>query len=122
MKREEAGLIAFAREQNLPFVTYSSDELLRIEGDFTESAFVRQVTGVGNVCERSAILGASQFAEMAESQKKIRENQESSKDKECNHDNYDAQKKVELVIRKTACNGVTVAVARADLSILPVCK
>lgn len=122
LKREEAGLIAFAREQNLPFVTYSSDELLRIEGDFTESAFVRQVTGVGNVCERSAILGASQFAEMAESQKKIRENQESSKDKECNHDNYDAQKKVELVIRKTACNGVTVAVARADLSILPVCK
>ena len=28
------------------------------EGGFSESAFVRQITGVGNVCERSALLAA----------------------------------------------------------------
>lgn len=137
LKREEAGLIAFANEQNLPFVTYSAEELLAVEGDFTESSFVRQVTGVGNVCERSAILGASQFAEIAGSQKKRRanqegrnqedrnqkdRNQEGRKDRECNHNHFDDQRKVELVIRKTACNGVTVAVARAKLPILPVRK
>lgn len=117
LKSEEEGLLAFAGEQNLPFVTYSAEELLGVEGDFTESAFVRQVTGVGNVCERSAILGASRFAKAAKSQNKKRENQEGSRE-----GRQDDQGKAELVIRKTACHGVTVAAARAELPILTVCR
>ncbi len=45
-------------------------------GDFTPSAFVASVTGVDNVCERAALLGAER-----------------------------------LIVKKTAWNGVTVALA-----------
>ncbi len=58
LKANEPGILAFAEKYNLPFYTYSAQELLAVEGDFTESAFVASVTGVSNVCERSAILGS----------------------------------------------------------------
>ena len=49
-----------AEELGVPFVTWSAEELeqVRSEDGFTESAFVRSVAGVGNVCERSALKGA----------------------------------------------------------------
>ena len=37
---------------------YSAEQLNAVPGDFTPSAFVRSVTGVDNVCERAALLGA----------------------------------------------------------------
>lgn len=58
LKAEEAGLIQAARELDAEFVTYSAEELQKVKGDFTESAFVASVTGVSNVCERSAVLGS----------------------------------------------------------------
>lgn len=58
LKAEEAGLIQTARELDAEFVTYSAEELQKVKGDFTESAFVASVTGVSNVCERSAVLGS----------------------------------------------------------------
>ena len=54
LKKEEPGLIAFCRAHGWPFVTYSAQELLEVPGTFTASSFVRGVTGVDNVCERSA--------------------------------------------------------------------
>jgi len=58
LKKEEPGLLAFCAERKLPFLTYSPDELAQVAGDFTPSEFVRQVTGIDNVCERSAVLGS----------------------------------------------------------------
>ncbi len=58
LKKEETGLLQLAETLKIPFVTYSSEELASVQGDFTESGFVRQVTGVGNVCERSALFCA----------------------------------------------------------------
>lgn len=58
LKKEETGLLELAETLGIPFVTYSSEELAAVQGDFTESGFVRQVTGVGNVCERSALFCA----------------------------------------------------------------
>ena len=55
---------------------YSAEQLNGVPGDFTPSAFVRSVTGVDNVCERAALLGAET-----------------------------------LIIKKTAKDGVTVALA-----------
>lgn len=57
LKAQEPGLLAFCRELGVPLVTYSAEELLNVEGNFTGSEFVRSVTGVDNVCERSAVLG-----------------------------------------------------------------
>ena len=57
-KAEEPGIRAFCGRRGLPFETFSAEELLTAEGDFTASGFVRSVTGVDNVCERSAVLGS----------------------------------------------------------------
>ena len=76
LKQDEEGLLSFFREQNIPIRFYTAEELSAVSGDFTPSAFVKTVTGVDNVCERSALMGAD-----------------------------------EIIVRKTACHGVTVAVA-----------
>ena len=78
LKAGEAGLIQTARDLDVEFRTYSAEELKKVKGDYTESAFVASVTGVPNVCERSAVL-ASDFGV--------------------------------LLCRKTAEDGVTVALA-----------
>lgn len=58
LKKNETGLMETAKELGVPFLTYSSETLAAVQGDFTESGFVRQITGVGNVCERSALYCA----------------------------------------------------------------
>jgi len=55
-KANEKGIIEFAKKYDLPFNTYSADELNSLEGDFTKSDFVKSVVEVDNVCERSAIM------------------------------------------------------------------
>lgn len=60
LKKEEKGLLALADSLGVPFETYTSEELEQAESEdgFSESDFVRSVTGVGNVCERAALKGA----------------------------------------------------------------
>ena len=59
IKREEAGLLRFAAEKHLPLQFFTAAELNQVEGSFTGSAFVKQITGTDNVCERGALLLAS---------------------------------------------------------------
>lgn len=82
LKKEEAGISSFCREQGLPFRVYSAGELKQVEGSFTESSFVARTTGVGNVCERSAVLAGG-----------------------------------ELICKKRAYDGVTVALAKREGSV-----
>ena len=56
LKKNEAGLLAFAKEWQLPAIFYTADELRAVSGEFSSSSFVKSVTGVDNVCERSAVL------------------------------------------------------------------
>lgn len=56
LKQDEPGLLAFCAAHNLPLSVYSAAELAAVEGDFTPSDFVKGITGVDNVCERSAVL------------------------------------------------------------------
>ncbi len=58
IKSEEQGLLAFCARHGLPFETYSAEQLGAVKGKFSSSEFVRKTTGVGNVCERSAVLGS----------------------------------------------------------------
>lgn len=76
LKAQEAGLLAFCEELGIPVTFYSAEALQTVQGDFTPSDFVRSITGVDNVCERAALLGADK-----------------------------------LIVKKTAGNGVTVAIA-----------
>ena len=76
MKSDEEGLLKYCKDIGIEPVFYSSKELTDVSGEFTPSAFVQSVTGVDNVCERAALIGADK-----------------------------------LIVKKTALNGVTVAVA-----------
>ena len=58
LKKDEQGLLEFARKNNWPITFYTSDELNELEGEFTPSAFVKSIVGVSNVCERSAVKDA----------------------------------------------------------------
>ena len=49
---------------HLPFFTYTAEQLQTVEGNFSASGFVAKVTGVPNVCERSAIAAADKDAEL----------------------------------------------------------
>lgn len=60
LKKNEPGLLAFCQKHGWSLHTYSDEELRNVEGDFSPSAFVQSVTGVDNVCERSALLAAMQ--------------------------------------------------------------
>lgn len=59
IKKQERGIELLAEEWGIGFSVFSAEELNQVEGAEAESAFVRQVTGTGNVCERAALLSAS---------------------------------------------------------------
>ncbi len=58
LKSDEPALLSLADEYNVPFFTYSAEELARAQGHFSHSQKVLATTGVGCVCERAAVLGA----------------------------------------------------------------
>ena len=57
-KAQEEGLLSFCKAHALPLQVYSAEELRQVRGNFSSSAFVQKITGVDNVCERSAVLGS----------------------------------------------------------------
>lgn len=58
LKANEPGILEFCGRYGIEFVTFSKDELLKVEGSVSGSTFVEQVTGVDNVCERSALAAS----------------------------------------------------------------
>lgn len=93
LKKEEQGLLAFCKHffagevggQEIPLVTFSAEQLREQTGAFTPSDFVNQITGVDNVCERSAVAVTGG----------------------------------QLIFRKKAYDGVTVALAARGMSLRP---
>lgn len=59
IKKYEKCILAFSDKYQIPFITYSAEELSQAKGDFEASEFVKGVTGVDNICERSASLGSA---------------------------------------------------------------
>lgn len=55
LKRDEPGLLRFAKVRTWPVRFFSAEELQQVKGIFSESEFVRSVTGTDNVCERAAV-------------------------------------------------------------------
>ncbi len=64
LKRDEAGLIAWARAGALPIAFYSADELNAVPGEYSGSDFVKNAVGVDNVCERAAMRDAGNGARL----------------------------------------------------------
>ena len=84
LKKEEPGLCEFTASRGVGFYTYPSEILEKVEGEFSASSFVKQVTGVDNVCERAALACVKELGGG------------------------------KLLVRKQAANGVTVAAAVLD--------
>ena len=97
LKKHEEGLIAFCKAHDWPLRIYSADQLIEapaVPGGYTPSAFVEQTTGVANVCERCAVYTAEEMAVEEE-----------------------ALGHPQLLVRKTANNGVTLAAAVRPLAL-----
>ena len=58
LKKDEKGLISFCERHGFPLTVFSASQLAKAHGTFSSSDYVRRVTGVDNVCERSAVLGS----------------------------------------------------------------
>lgn len=99
VKKDEEGIKRFCKEYNIPFLTYTADELKEVQGDFEKSDFVLENVGVDNVCERAAVKGGEEIAFQTES-KKIA----------CSGEPRDVI--AELVVKKQSKDGKTLAVAR----------
>lgn len=61
IKSDEAGLLEFCREKGLKIDFYSAEQLREVNGDFTQSEFVKSITGVDNVCERAAMIASDRL-------------------------------------------------------------
>ncbi len=58
VKKDEEALLEFARIHECELAFFSAEELQAVEGEFSHSAFVEKTVGVGNVCERAAVLAS----------------------------------------------------------------
>lgn len=56
IKRDENGLLGFAKAHKLPLHFYSAGELAEVQGEFSSSERVQNAVGIDNVCERAAVL------------------------------------------------------------------
>ncbi|MEF9953181.1 cobalt-precorrin 5A hydrolase [Clostridium sp.] len=61
LKSSEEGIVKFCLKHNIPFHTYTADKLNNVQGEFTSSSFVKSITGVDNVCERSALINGGKL-------------------------------------------------------------
>lgn len=55
-KKDEEGLLTWSRKANIPFLTFTVEQLQNVEGSFHTSPFVKKQIGVDNVCERAALM------------------------------------------------------------------
>ena len=58
LKKNEEGLIRLAARLQVPFLTFSAEELNRLPGQYSSSDFVKRTAGVDCVCERAAMAAA----------------------------------------------------------------
>ena len=55
LKKNEQGLLTFCSRYRIEPEFYPAEILKEVEGEFSASTFVKEITGVDNVCERSAV-------------------------------------------------------------------
>ena len=84
VKKDEPAILSLAKEQGVPFMTFTATELNEVAGEFTTSQFVKETVGTDNVCERSAVAGSNGT----------------------------------LILKKTAQDGMTIAIARQEYTVV----
>lgn len=92
IKKNEMAFLTLAKEWNVELWSFTPEELQNAGTKFTESPFVKKTVGVGNVCERAAVMGVKRIY----------------KERAINENNLPA---IDLRVKKLAGNGVTAAIA-----------
>ena len=64
LKENEPGLRAFCKTWHKPFYVYKASLLAEIKEQVSASEFVKEITGVDNVCERAALFSAGKDASL----------------------------------------------------------
>ena len=64
LKEKEPGLLAFCKKARKPFFVYGALQLAEINMQVSASNFVKEITGVDNVCERAALCSAGKNAQL----------------------------------------------------------
>lgn len=113
-KGKEPGFLEFAEKYGLSFLTYSKEILEAAEGNFSASSFVKNQVGVDNVCERAAAAAVAANAE-----KMTAENRETGEKKETEKQTAEGKTEdnVRFLLKKTAKDGMTLAVAEEKWSV-----
>ena len=99
LKKDETGILEFAGKYQIPFVTFTKEQLQQAPGEYKESDFVKEVAGIGNVCERYAVLAA---LEMPQELSFTQERKSTAG---------------RLILEKTAECGITLALAEKEWSV-----
>ena len=60
-KKDEEALKCFCEKYGIPLLAYSAEELKSVPRHFAHSDFVEKTVGVGNVCERAAVLAGGRL-------------------------------------------------------------
>ncbi|MCR5748369.1 MAG: cobalt-precorrin 5A hydrolase [Lachnospiraceae bacterium] len=61
LKRDEEGLVEWCDHYKKRMFIFSAEELAGQKGEFSSSEFVRQTTGVDNVCERAVVAAGGEI-------------------------------------------------------------
>lgn len=89
LKAEETGILRFCEKYEQEYRVYPAEQLKMVPGEYQPSAFVSQITGVDNVCERSAVCAE-----------------------------WNRQRRLpEVLVKKTVLEGVTIAVTAGEWSV-----
>ncbi len=56
LKKDEAAILNLAKHYRVPARFFTSEELMSLEGEFSRSEFVKSITSVDCVCERSSMM------------------------------------------------------------------
>jgi cobalt-precorrin 5A hydrolase len=94
INRDEKGLEEFSERIGAPLLFFDADSLNVLPGNFSGSDYVKDITGTDNVCERAAVKGAAGMGTAI-------------------HGTANGR----LIIKKTAENGITLAVFEKDATI-----
>lgn len=68
LKKDETGILRNCKKYGWEFETFSAGELESVKGEFAGSEFVKQITGINNICERSAVCAGGGGAVIIEKQ------------------------------------------------------
>ncbi|MGB5823299.1 MAG: cobalamin biosynthesis protein [Proteocatella sp.] len=121
LKKDEEALLRLSDSYKLRLNIFTAEELSHAEAftdyEFSESELVKKTTGVGNICERAAVVGAGNFINDL-NKKKIRgkvstvEASNEALTEDPHNQRMTGLEKIAMLKTKTKRDGVTIAIAQ----------